>query len=923
MRGAVTAVGRWFADLPGGRRSKFAVVGVWLVVLFAIGPLAGKFEDAQENDPADYLPSNAESVEAIEVLEDFPSGDIVDAITVFNRADGPLTPEDEAAIEDVQATVNSERREGVGETGPPIPSEDGSSALLITPITVEDGTNEAGELLVDATDDIKATLDELPPGLEAKVSGPAGFSADAIDVFDSIDGALLYATAGLVLVLLIIIYRSPIFWLIPFFSVILAEVTSRGMGYLLAEAGVTVTGQSGGILPVLVFGAGTDYALLLVSRYREELRHHEDKHDAVRVAMRKAGPAIVASAATVMAALLTLTLAEVTGTSGLGPIGALGVGLAMVSMLTILPALLAITGRRAFWPFIPRYGSEGADETHGLWSRIAAWVGRGPRRVWIGTTALLLVLCLGLTELNSDLTSGNGFRDDVDSAEGQDLIEQSFPAGANAPTNVVVTDEARLDAVREAVAGAPGVAELSPEEEQGPTGTRLEATLDQDPFSTAGFDLIPGIRDAAQGAGGDAALVGGPTAEEYDLRQSAARDNRVIVPIALVLVLVILMALLRAVVAPLVLIGTVILSFGAALGIASFFFENVFDFPGMDPTLPLFAFIFLVALGIDYNIFLMARVREETITYGTRVGTMRGLAVTGTVITSAGIVLAGTFSALAVLPLVTLTEIGFTIAIGVLLDTFIVRTPSGSCARARDRRPRLVAVRARADRRQGIADQAAPVAELGLVVGSSLRESGLVDPGWRAIQRHGEGEYVLPHRIDHAANMRALADFGCERVLAVGSVGGLRSELGPGTLVCPDDFVALDAEPSTALEGPAAHRVPGFDPDWRRRVLDAFAAAGAEVGDGGVYWQARGPRLETPAEIRLAAAHADVIGMTIASECVAAGELGLRYAAVCVVDNLANGVGETALTLEQIGANRARHAERIAATLAAVVPALA
>ncbi len=664
---------RRMLNFPAGRRSKFAVIGVWLIVLFAVGPLAGKFEDAQENDPADYLPADAESVEVIEILEDFPSGDITEAVTVFSRAGG-LEPADEAFIEGVRDEINASSREGVGETEEPIPSKDGAAALLITPITVEDGTNEAGQLLVDATDDIKAEVEDAPDGLEAKVTGPAGFSADAIDVFDSINGALLYATALLVLILLIIIYRSPIFWLIPFFAVILAEITSRGMGYLLAEAGVTVTGQSGGILPVLVFGAGTDYALLLVSRYREELRSHEDKHEAVRIALRKAGPAIIASAATVMAALLTLSFAEVTGTSGLGPIGALGVGLAMVSMLTILPALLAVTGRRAFWPFIPRVGSEGIDETHGTWSRIAAWVGRGPRRVWLGTGAVLLVLCLGLTQLNSDLTSGNGFRDDVDSAEGQELIAQSFPAGADAPTNVVVTDESKLDAVREAVAGAPGVDSVNPIEESGPTGTKLEATLSEDPFSTTAFDLVPGIREAARDAGGDQALVGGPTAEEYDLRESAARDNKVIVPIALVVVFVILMLLLRAVIAPLLLIGTVILSYGAALGIAAFFFEKVFDFPGMDPTLPLFAFIFLVALGIDYNIFLMARVREETIKHGTREGMLRGLAVTGTVITSAGIVLAGTFSALAVLPLVSLTEIGFTIALGVLLDTFIVRT---------------------------------------------------------------------------------------------------------------------------------------------------------------------------------------------------------------------------------------------------------
>ncbi len=571
--------------------------------------------------------------------------------------------------------MDANAREGVGETSRPITSEDGTTVLLVTPITVEDGTNEAGELLVDATDDIKAEVEDLPEGLEAKVTGPAGFSADAIDVFSAINGTLLYATALLVLILLIIIYRSPIFWMIPLFSVILAEVTSRGLGYLLADAGVTVTGQSGGILPVLVFGAGTDYALLLVSRYREELRNHEDKHEAVRLAMHKAGPAIVASAATVMAALLTLTLAEVSGTSGLGPIGALGVGLAMVSMLTILPALLAITGRKAFWPFVPQVGSEGIDETHGVWSRIARWVGRGPRRVWIGTAAVLLVLCLGLTQLNSDLTSGNGFRNDVDSVQGQELVAAAFPAGADSPTNVVVTDDSKLDAVRSAVEAAPGVAAISPRVEQGSDGgSKLEVTLDQDPLSTAGFDLIPGIRDAAHGAGGEAALVGGPTAEEYDLRQSAARDNKVIVPIALIVVFLILALLLRAVIAPLVLIGTVILSYGAALGISTFFFENIFDFPGIDPTLPLFAFIFLVALGIDYNIFLMARVREETLEHGTREGTMRGLAVTGTVITSAGIVLAGTFAALAVLPLTSLTQIGFTISIGVLIDTFIVRT---------------------------------------------------------------------------------------------------------------------------------------------------------------------------------------------------------------------------------------------------------
>jgi len=670
------------AQLPGGRRTKFAVVGVWLVVLMVIGPLAEKFEDAQENDPADYLPANAESVKTLERLDGFPSDDEANAIVVFHR-DGGLTVQDRAAIAEVRRgingqvrpAINAERSGTVAEIGPARVSADGATALLTTPITVpEQASGDEEDLLTDTPEEIKEELGSLRSGLEAKVTGPAGFSADADEVFNDINGTLLMATAALVLVLLIVIYRSPIFWLIPFFSVLLAELTTRGLGYLIADAGVTVTGQSGGILPVLVFGAGTDYALLMVSRFREELRRHEDRHDAIRVALRRTGPVILASGGTVMAALLTLSLAEVTGTSGLGPIGAMGIAMAMISMLTILPAVLATFGRRAFWPFVPRFGSEGTDATHGTWRRIAEWVARGPRRVWIGTSAVLAVMIAGLAFLNSDLTSGNMFRNDVDSVQGQELLEAGFPAGANAPTTVLVSEEADLSAVRAALAAAPGIAEVSPRVEEGPAGTKLEVTLDEDPFSTAGFDLIPDIREAAREAAGGDVLVGGPTAEEADLRASAARDNRLIVPIALAVVFLILAALLRAITAPLVLIGTVMLSYFAALGIGAFFFENVFDFPGMAPDLPLFAFVFLVALGIDYNIFLMARVREETLTHGTRDGTIRGLAVTGAVITSAGIVLAGTFSTLAVLPLVMLTEIGFTIAVGVLLDTFIVRS---------------------------------------------------------------------------------------------------------------------------------------------------------------------------------------------------------------------------------------------------------
>jgi RND superfamily putative drug exporter len=498
-----------------------------------------------------------------------------------------------------------------------------------------------------------------------------------------------------------------------------------------------------------VFGAGTDYALLLVSRYREELRRHDSRHEAMQIAMRTAGPAILFSGLTVMAALLVLLLAEVNGTAGLGPIGAMGVGLAMLFMLTMLPAALVVVGRRAFWPFVPDgpggplpphsnewrraifsllvggvaaaialAGGSGVgggaivavggallnffvlapaflrldravlfprierplaerhrltDETHGLFRRIGDRVAHAPRRVAGVTTVILLVLAAGLLQLDTGLTSGNSFRGEVESVRGSEILAEHFPAGANVPTTVVVPDAADVEPVAGALERSPAVAAVG-EPVEGPPGAKIDVQLRADPYSTAAFDEIPGLRDAVKQTGGEEVLVGGPTAAEYDLRQSATRDNYVIIPVTLVVVLGILAVLLRALFAPLMLVATVVLSFTAALGTGMFFSKSVFGFPGIDPSLPLLSFVFLVALGIDYNIFLMARVREETFRHGTREGMLRGLAVTGAVITSAGIVLAGTFSALAVLPLIFLTEIGFIVAFGVLLDTFVVRS---------------------------------------------------------------------------------------------------------------------------------------------------------------------------------------------------------------------------------------------------------
>ena len=598
---------------------------------------------------------------------------------VYHR-DGGLRPADRAAIARDRAALNADLPPATAPLRQPVFSQDGNAALLIASIDTSERVHE--DTLFDAVEELRDRVGATAsPGLEVRVSGPAGFSTDAVNVFQQINGMLLLATASLVFILLILIYRSPIFWAIPLFSVICAEVISRGIGYWLAKAGVTINGQTSGVLSVLVFGVGTDYALLLVARYREELRRHEDKHEAARIALRRAGPAVIASGLTVIAALLCLSLAEVNGTSGLGPVGAFGIALAMLAMLTLLPALLAICGRRAFWPFVPYYGGSGADETHGAWRRLGERIRARPRPVWIGSIAALAALCLGLTQLNSDLTSGTAFRGSVDSVEGQELIAASFPAGANAPTTVIVpadgaggADAARVARIAAALREVPGVADVQPGERDPEAGALLTVTLEAAPYSEAAFTTIPRLRTVAKAAGGDAVLVGGPTAEERDLRVSTSRDNRLIMPLVIAVVLVILVAVLRAVLLPLLLMATVILSFGAALGIGSFLFMEGFGFKGIDPALPLYAFIFLVALGVDYNIFLMARVREETRRHGTRLGTVRGLAVTGAVITSAGIVLAGTFSTLAVLPLVVLTEIGLTIAIGVLLDTFVVRS---------------------------------------------------------------------------------------------------------------------------------------------------------------------------------------------------------------------------------------------------------
>jgi len=660
--------GTLLTRLVVGRSRRFVVLGAWLVLAAALGPLTGRFESVQKNEPASFLPGDAESVRVLEASKGFPSGEQTPAVVVF-RAPAGLAGGARDAVERKRAELVQAEIAGVAGVSPLAWSEDGTAAVVSVPIVA--GGDE--KLLVSAVDGVRAIVDEgLPPGLEAQVTGPAGFSADATRAFEGINSTLLLVTAALVFVLLVLIYRSPIFWMLPLFTVLLAEGVVRGVGTLLAEAGLVINGQTGGILLVLVFGAGTDYALLLTARYREELQRVEGKYEAMRVALQRGGPAIVASAGTVVAALLCLSLARVSSTAGLGPVGAMGVAVAAVAMLTLLPALLLIGGRRAFWPFVPRPGSH-QSERSGFWRRLGRRIERRHRVAWVGTTLALSALALGTLGLDDNLTTANAFRGSVESVQGQRLLEQSFPAGESAPTVVLVTDPGRLGPAVAAARSSEGVIRLGPSE-RGDAGVRFTAVLAEDPFSKAGFAAIEPLRRDLRAAVGDAALVGGPTAEEADLRAAVQRDTKLLIPLVLGIVFVILLVLLRAVVAPLMLIATVVLSFAAALGGSLILFDLFADFPGEDPSYPLFAFIFLVALGVDYNIFLLARVREEALTLPTRRAMRRGLSVTGGVITSAGIVLAGTFSVLAVLPLVALTQIGITVAFGVLLDTFVVRS---------------------------------------------------------------------------------------------------------------------------------------------------------------------------------------------------------------------------------------------------------
>ncbi|MGW0370397.1 MMPL family transporter [Streptomyces coeruleorubidus] len=666
------------AHLVCGRRAKWLVLVLWVVVLFVAAPFAMKLTDAQDNDASSWLPGSAESTQVLEISEDFRPEQIP-AIVIYAR-DGGLTAQDRAEIAEDVRQLKELRDHGIrgAETRGPVfdRPDDPRAAQVFVPITMDE---EGWERISPAVDSIRDDVGEGGGGLAVHITGPGGTSADFAEAFEGIDSTLLFSAMVVVIVMLLITYRSLTLLLVPLVSVVCALFASQALIYLLAEhAGLTVNGQSAGILTVLVFGAGTDYALLLVARYREELRRHEDRHEAMALALHRAGPAVLASGATVVLSMLVLLAAEMNSTSGLGPVAAIGVAVALLAMMSLFPALLVIFGRWIFWPVIPHYGTPDPTE-RGIWARMGRRIARRPRTTWAVTALALAVCSLGLIQLRAEgIGNADAFTGKPDSITGQEVSARYFPAGSGDPL-VIVSNQAQAEQVGRAVAATQGVV---PQSLGLPPGTKpafegkvlFEATMTAPADSEAAKETVERVRNTVHAVPDADAQVGGGTAALLDMDEATTHDNMLIIPLVLVVVLLILCALLRALIAPLLLIGTVILSFAAALGISALVFRYVFDYAGEATDFPLFVFVFLVALGIDYNIFLTTRIREEAGRQGTRPGVVTGLATTGAVITSAGLVLAGTFAALGTLPMVAFAEIGFAVALGVLIDTFIVRS---------------------------------------------------------------------------------------------------------------------------------------------------------------------------------------------------------------------------------------------------------
>ncbi|MFI0480212.1 MMPL family transporter [Actinomadura sp. 9N215] len=652
------------AALPAGRRAKWLVVLAWIGVIFAAAPLAGKVGDVEDNETFNFA-RGAETSEHHELRKRFSSEKPVPAVVVYAR-DGGVTQADRAKAEGdrraLAAYTADRQAPGVR------PSSDGR-ALLTTvamPLTEDGFTDKVKEIRDRAHAD-------APAGLQVKVTGPAGQTADEVEVFSDLDAKLMIATVAVVTVLLLLTYRSPIIWILPLLSVALASQVANAFIYLLGKhADMPVDGMGAGILTVLVFGVGTDYALLLIARYREELHVHTDRHAAMAAALRRSRGAILASASTVVAGMLCLLAADINSSRGLGGVGAVGVLCGLAAMITLLPALLVIFGRWIFWPFVPR--PDGQARPGRVWAGVAASISARPRTYWIATAALLVGLGLIAGTMRIGPSQAEMFRTEPESVVGQRLVAAHYPAGASAPADVIAAAPSAgpvLDAAR-ATRGVVAVQE-SGRSLDGRL-VQISVTLRDAADSAAAERTVERLRDAVHRVDGADAVVGGPTAESLDSSEGASRDRLLVIPLVLIVVLMILILLLRAVTAPVLLLGTIVLSYFAALGAAWLLLKGPLGVDALDNSTPLLGFIFLVALGIDYNIFLMHRVRQEALASGHRTGVLRGLTTTGGVITSAGLVLAATFSVLMNLPITFMAGLGALVAVGVLLDTFVVRS---------------------------------------------------------------------------------------------------------------------------------------------------------------------------------------------------------------------------------------------------------
>ncbi|MFI9766062.1 MMPL family transporter [Streptomyces sp. NPDC052415] len=637
------------------------VLGLWIVVLAIASPFASQLADVQRDRAVDYLPAGADSTQVARIQEQLPGGETTQMIVVYHR-DGGLTEADKATAADQIAEIAGAHRL----TGEPagVPSGDGTT-LMYPVASNEPGTDEkARDELVNDVRDVARGGD----GLSVEVGGEGALATDAAEVYNSLDGPLLYTTVAVVALLLIVIYRSPFLWLVPLVVAGVANYLSMAVAYGLNQwVGTSVSGQSSGIMTILVFGAGTDYALLLVARYREELRRIERPYDAMAAALRGCGPAVLASSGTVAAGLLCLLAADLNSSRGMGPLGTVGVLCALVAMLTLLPVVLVLLGRRVFWPLIPRHGST-PKARRSLFAAMGSSAGRRPVTVLVGGALLLGALALGTFNLPGTLKQEDSFTSKPDAVAAMQTLAAAYPERSTQAVTVI-TPADRAEATLAGIRGTEGVDSAAP----GRTGdgwTEISVLAASAPQSAGETATIEALRDRLDGS-----YVGGPSAEQIDLKDTNARDRMIVVPIVLVSVFLILVALLRSIVAPLILVTAVVAVWAAALGIGGLVFGPVFGFEGTDPGLGLLSFVFLVALGVDYGIFLMHRMREESLNGAEPVpAALTALRTTGGVIASAGLVLAATFAVLTSMPMVQLVELGFVIAVGVLLDTFLVRT---------------------------------------------------------------------------------------------------------------------------------------------------------------------------------------------------------------------------------------------------------